>query len=591
MTVKSGRGNETGTSAYEQSLDVETRKAGGIYYTPPHIIHYILTHTLAQADVTANPCLRVLDPACGSGRFLLAAYDILLSKFKANLERLRLRHATAEYLLSAAGTNRRLHGVDYWREENLHRHLLKYCLFGADRDAAALQLTAAALAAKAPGEEAALNLVHCDSLIKWEQGGADPAALPSLAEFWRGQFDYVIGNPPYIPVTRMTPEEKAYYRAHYQCAAGRLNTFSLFLERAMEKASAKVGMIVPSRLLLNTQYSAIRRHILRQMHLEIIYEARENVFADTVVDTVVVIMRKRGCCDSAGSVMIERRQQGSTVAATVDSQELLTAEGGFISFAAGHAELTAVQMLEKQSVALGAIADIRDGIIQGAVGAELFLGKHPHAGPHCKPVLFGHMIEPFFCADRPEYICYDPVRLTELENRRTQGWGRGLRLRSPDIFEHPKILSRQTADHIIAAMDEQGRYYMNTLHGTTITDAAFDPWYVLAVMNSALIRCWYAWRFSETGRSFAQVKIANLRTMPVLLLEPEPREKAAHLARKVARARRQGQEYRFWLQEIDDILYNYSGLDHQTIQIMRDFSNVRLARRQTRRQSHVHSID
>jgi hypothetical protein len=238
--------------------------------------------------------------------------------------------------------------------------------------------------------------------------------------------------------------------------------------------------------------------------------------------------------------------------------------------------------------------DIRDGIIQGAVGADLFIGNQPQSDPRCKPVLFGHMIEPYSCRWQNEYIWYDPIALTELENSRTQGRGRGLRLRSADVFQRPKILSRQTADHIIAAMDDQGYYYMNTLHGTAITDSAFDPWYVLAVMNSALIRCWYAWRFAETGRSFAQVKIANLKSLPVLLLESEQREKIALLARQVASARKQSQDYRFLLSEIDDILYSYSRLDKQTVQIMQEFTNkssAPTARRRTRRETHVNTID
>ncbi|MDU4959984.1 MAG: N-6 DNA methylase [Sporomusaceae bacterium] len=558
---------KTAASVYEQSLDRQTRQAGGIYYTPPYIIEYILLHTLEQADVTANPWLRVLDPACGSGRFLLAAYDVLLRKFQAQLPQLRRRHAAQEAAAAAAAAPL---GPGYWREENLHRHVVEHCLFGADSDAAALQMTAAALAAKAPGREAAANLVHCDSLYKWEQEPQPADTGRDAAAFWRRDFDFVIGNPPYIPVTRMSPAQKAYYRSRYQCAAGRLNTFSLFLERAIEKASRQVAMIVPSRLLLNTQYGAIRRHILQHTALERIYEASEAVFADTVVDTVVLIMRKRGG-SALPPVVIERRCQAATVAEAVRPEALLSTAGSFISFAAGRAEFAAVADLEKRAVALGSVATIRDGIIQGAVGGELFLGARPQPDPHCKPVLRGQLIEPFFCGE-PEYICYDRERLTQLEASRTQGRGRGLRLRSPAIFEQVKIVSRQTADHIIAAMDEQGCYYMNTLHGTTVTDAAFDPWYVLAVMNSALIRCWYAWRFSETGRSFAQVKIANLRTLPVLSLPAGQREQAACLARQATAARGERRDCRPLLQEIDELLYTYSGLSAQTVQNMRAFA-------------------
>lgn len=583
-------------SGYEQSLDLQTRKAGGIYYTPSPIIRYILNYTVEQADVTASPFLRILDPACGSGLFLLAAYDVLFAKFKAALASLRSRYADHEYELITAGGSMLVSGGDYWQEENLHRHLLRYCLFGADSDEAALAIAAAALSAKSAEPDVAANLLLCDSLMKWEQDSLF-ASLETQSErsaFWSRQFDYVIGNPPYIPVTRMNAGKKAYYRANYQCAAGRINTFALFVERAIEKAAVRIGLIVPSRLLLNTQYGAIRRHILSQTILERIYEAKEGVFDDAVVDTVVVIMAKDRTCRTDGTVVIERGSAGAAWEETVSVGELLTAPDYRISFMAGSRENRVLDRLENHSVALADIAEIRDGIIQGAVGAELFLGSHCRSDARCKPVLSGHMIEAYACRWQNQYIWYDPDGLTALEASRTRGRGRGLRLRSPAVFEHPKILSRQTADHIIAAMDEQGYYYMNTLHGTTVTDPAFDPWYVLAVMNSALIRCWYAWRFAETGRSFAQVKIASLRKLPVLRLKPDQQEQLAALARQAAAAYQSDKDCRFLLNEIDDILYSYSSLDQQAVQIMREFNAnhcKQTARRRTRRGNNVNTID
>jgi len=60
----------------------EVRKAGGVYYTPTYIVDYIVEHTVGKLleDKTPNQAakLRVLDPACGSGSFLLGAYQRLL---------------------------------------------------------------------------------------------------------------------------------------------------------------------------------------------------------------------------------------------------------------------------------------------------------------------------------------------------------------------------------------------------------------------------------------------------------------------------------------------------------------------------------
>lgn len=67
----------------------EVKKAGGVYYTPQYIVKYMVEHTIAEllrdktpimisGKVKGHTALRILDPACGSGSFLMYAYQFLL---------------------------------------------------------------------------------------------------------------------------------------------------------------------------------------------------------------------------------------------------------------------------------------------------------------------------------------------------------------------------------------------------------------------------------------------------------------------------------------------------------------------------------
>ncbi len=63
----------------------EVRKAGGVYYTPTYIVDYIVKNTVGKLLEGKKPGprgsvsnLRILDPACGSGSFLIGAYQFLL---------------------------------------------------------------------------------------------------------------------------------------------------------------------------------------------------------------------------------------------------------------------------------------------------------------------------------------------------------------------------------------------------------------------------------------------------------------------------------------------------------------------------------
>lgn len=60
----------------------EVRKAGGVYYTPQYIVEYIVKHTVGKLAEGKTPeeiaKLKIVDPACGSGSFLIGAYEYLL---------------------------------------------------------------------------------------------------------------------------------------------------------------------------------------------------------------------------------------------------------------------------------------------------------------------------------------------------------------------------------------------------------------------------------------------------------------------------------------------------------------------------------
>ena len=76
--------NSNGKAVIE--LKPEVRKAGGVYYTPQYIVDYIVTNTIGTLTKNKTPTqvaeLKIVDPACGSGSFLLGAYQYLLNWHK-----------------------------------------------------------------------------------------------------------------------------------------------------------------------------------------------------------------------------------------------------------------------------------------------------------------------------------------------------------------------------------------------------------------------------------------------------------------------------------------------------------------------------
>lgn len=286
---------EDGNVRIEQKPEV--RHAGGVYYTPTFIVNYIVRETVGRLVAGKTPGrvarLKIVDPACGSGSFLLGAYDFLLrwhrdwyvqsgpEKHQNEL----YRAPTGEWLLTA-------------RER---KRILTNNIFGVDIDAQAVEVTKLSLLLKVLEGETErsiavqLRLLHeralpdLDDNIKSGNTLIDPglyaqqmqmftedelyrinafdwsAAFPQVMA--AGGFDVVIGNPPYIRTQEMVqwaPVEVQHYRQRYAAARrGNYDIYVVFVERALQLLNPKgrVGYILPHKFM-NSQYGEALRGIL-----------------------------------------------------------------------------------------------------------------------------------------------------------------------------------------------------------------------------------------------------------------------------------------------------------------------------------------
>jgi hypothetical protein len=438
------------------------RKRDGIYYTPRAAAERIVSaalDALSGLDRKTVQRLCIIDPACGCGAFLAAAMRLLHDRF------------------GVLPPPENICGIE-------------------------LQSLAA--------EVAALRLRWLYLSLTGTPGAPRIVCADALREnvFPTGSFDLVLGNPPFVPVDAIPADRKCSLRKQFRFTNGRFNLFSLFLELGarLAREGGVCGWLTPDRLLLNTQGGAMRRWLLSEQRLISASSLPPGLFGKAVVDSAAVVFRREpmptdGCVriDDAGDV------PAADILAFPGCRIVsgLCADGAFLRTVHAH------------GVPLGEVADVRDGVIQGAVGKELFASSPEHAA-NPKPLLTGRDVLRMKIMPAARWIDYDPPRMNALEAARLGNRLPGLRMRTPGIFERPKILSRQTADRVIAACDSAGRYYYaNTLHGTTPHPGTFSLHFLAAVMNSAVVERWYRLVASESGKPFPQVKIAILKRLPV----------------------------------------------------------------------------
>ncbi|MGB6463936.1 MAG: N-6 DNA methylase, partial [Nitrosotalea sp.] len=174
------------------------RKKQGIYYTPTYIVDYIVKNTVGSkiAEMGLDwKKIKILDPACGSGSFLIKAFDYLTTLDKELEKKEELK--------------KELYGTHIATERFGY---LKNNIFGVDLDTKAVEIAQLNLMIRATEKKERLpslqqNIKHGNSLIGDAKIDKD-AALDWNEQFKEimnnGKFDIVIGNPPYISSLLLT---------------------------------------------------------------------------------------------------------------------------------------------------------------------------------------------------------------------------------------------------------------------------------------------------------------------------------------------------------------------------------------------------
>jgi hypothetical protein len=236
---------ETGLLAAASHVDEKRtkRKSQGIYYTPAFVTRYIVQQTVGRylGEHGYNPSKppRILDMACGSGSFLIEAFDAL-ERFVANMRhqstpslpppnpqsKVNMARKTSNADLGEVPA--RAEGVNLF--DNLRRlELLQTCIFGVDKDKQAVDVACLNLMLRALHGHQKLplltNIYHADSLRPetWQM------AFPEVGK--EGGFDIIIGNPPYVRFENLPEEEREYYANSglFKCAYQKFDLFVLFL--------------------------------------------------------------------------------------------------------------------------------------------------------------------------------------------------------------------------------------------------------------------------------------------------------------------------------------------------------------------------
>jgi len=312
-------------------LKPEVKASGGVYATPQYIVENIIKKTICTQikgrSLSNLSNYSAADIACGSGIFLLVAYQSLLDYYREMYIRDGAKKHVGPRLCEAS-----MGRLELTLQER-RKILLKH-IYGVDIDEQAVEVARFSLLLKLIERETAdslkafvlsnnspslpsldSNILHGNSLVSgknlkdvYRKTASD--LVPKIFPFeWelafpfikrRGGFSSIIGNPPYIRIQNMvgySPEEVKIYRdrrcGYATATTDNFDKYALFVERAVNllEPSGVLGFIVPNKFFTIKNGSQLRKLLSSGRHIaDVVHFGAQQVFGTRALNYTCIII-------------------------------------------------------------------------------------------------------------------------------------------------------------------------------------------------------------------------------------------------------------------------------------------------------------
>ena len=484
--------------------------------------------------------LKIVDPACGSGSFLLGAYQYLLDWHKEYYSKsapLSFRRGAGGEVITPAGNLATFE----------KKRILLNNIYGVDIDANAVEVTKLSLLLKCLEGETSATIEHqlsmfnervlptLDNNIKVGNSLIDTDFYSNQLDFgeekkikpfnWQkafpdvfkqGGFDAVIGNPPY---RLMQPKDidiniLSYFKEKYESTDFKIDLFHLFFQIGVKILSENsfLGFISPSSLLNNVYAENLRCWLMTNTLIRKIAITKEKVFLDAEVYTAVFILEKPSNLNKVDNNLVKTTThlEYEKVGLKIDYSNILqnrfqNLHGKVWNILINEENINLIEKIAKQSLKLSDVCIINRGLITGDKGKYFSKSK---LDDRYKPILAGGDVNRYYVNSSSNFVLF--------ERPKSSGgcW-------DPEVhFSPSKILVRQIgvapiATHIDKPIAVTGNVF--TIRGNSVEEEKL----ILGILNSSLINWYWQIMFQDFKNSFPQITIFSLSSIPIKSVDPK----------------------------------------------------------------------
>lgn len=540
----------------------EVKKAGGVYYTPQYIVDYIVENTLGEKikDKTPNQIskIRVIDPACGSGSFLIRAYQYLLDYH-------------LDYYSNSEKPPKDVIYTDKKGSQHLtireKKRILKNNIYGVDIDTLAVEVTKLSLLLKVLEDqnkdlleaqqklyhERALpnlsnNIKNGNSLINNEMLLDKDLSLDEIKLmkpfdwedeykdiFDNGGFDVIIGNPPWA--SKFSTEELKIVTEFHNIPPKNINICAVFVKRSLDiiNDNGIFSFLLPKVFIKNQTYKDIRSEILTDYYIS---ECNDfGKFPGVASECISFVINKSKRNNK--HIHISFFENDKKINENYINQEFWNNNDKIFSLNLTNEIHDILTKISENKIPLKDLVNIKRGIETGQK-AKLSLCKcgnynvisekyyKNNSTPRCNVCNKKLNINDYIIIssnDKNEFYTIPCVAGNQIQEYYLNGnyyipnQLNGIPYKE-EIFEGNKIFIQRIAPNIVATFTDEKIYSFNTVYSLYNEEIPKEYFYhILGILNSKMMKFYYEYYYNIGMNLTTQVTIANLKNIPIAEME------------------------------------------------------------------------
>lgn len=506
---------------YNTYVNRKEKREKGQYYTPSEIVNYILDNVGYTGKAMIGTNKRLIDPACGSGSFLVAAAKRCVSAYTGSsgsiddpvavLQRLQQTlfgfdlNPFACYLAEVNLLIQMLDLVKLAHDSGTRPRIERFHVYNVD-----------ALTRPTGG----FYSTHFNTLLAEENDHVEQIKSRATDTPYASGFAYVVANPPYGAA--LSDSYKDTLRSAWaDIFYGQPDTYTFFLKLGLEllATNGKLGFITPNTYLMGTNTASLRHKLLTMGRIEQIVDLPQGIWQDVNVDCVLLFLATETDETQRRSQQVQIHILG--LHDTLDklntrawTETLIQQQARWLDdpqkkFDIRYDDL--MQRIENACIVnltgngssairilrLGDVTDSTQGIIPYKTRqdgeANLYIkprGEISSTNNTWKPLLDGSAFVgryEFRWGEKKPYLNYGSWLWCPREAK---------------YFESPKLIvqdmrNRSLKRRLVAAFDDQKFYNRHNFSDIIAKDTQFDLKYILALFNSSLLNYWFGRRFDN----------------------------------------------------------------------------------------------